>query len=239
MSQYEDGFPQRLLSERSRQNLTQQELANMVGISQRQIAAYEAGESKPRIGTLMKLANALDVSFVWLASHSIDIGDVRVISMKDKPADKSMTVIPLIDIDNVIPWIKNELYREGAHEYVSISGDVRYGSFAITQKDAAMSYTSREGISFPIGSIVVFDPSRTPVKDGDFVLAIINHKSSVFRQVFIGSSECNLIPLDNRYPVESISTESIVACKNLLIPATQVIYNLPAMKRNIDSEITP
>ena len=44
MSQHEDGFPQRLLSERSRQNLTQQELANMVGISQRQIAAYEAGE---------------------------------------------------------------------------------------------------------------------------------------------------------------------------------------------------
>lgn len=235
MSFNEDGFPQRLLSERYKQNLTQQELANMTGISQRQIAAYEAGESKPRIGTLMRLADALKVSFIWLASHSIDIGDIKVIGMKDKPADRDTISIPLIDIDKVIPWLRNEMYRESIQEYISVGGDVNPGSFAVTQKDSAMSHISKEGFSFPIGSIVIFDRQKSPVKDGDFVLVIINHKWSVFRQIFIGSNECNLIPLDNRHPVEKISTESIEKCKNLVIPAVKVIFDLPALHRDNDT----
>lgn len=231
MSDNEDGFAQRLFSERSRLNLTQQELANKVGISQRQIAAYEAGESKPRIGTLMKLAKVLDVSFIWLASNTIDIGDVKIVSMSDKSADRDATHIPLIEIDNVIPWLKNELYRVGVNDYIAVSGDVSANSFAIIQNDPAMNDISREGVSFPTGAIVVFDPSKKPIKDGDFILAIIDHKTAIFRQIFMGATECNLIPLDSRYPTEKISIDSIDNCQNLVIAAVQVIFSLPAIKR--------
>ncbi|MCP9269851.1 helix-turn-helix domain-containing protein [Xenorhabdus sp. XENO-1] len=231
MSLEKDGFSQRLLSERARKGLTQQELATMIGISQRQIAAYEAGASKPRIGTLMKLSNALNVGFQWLASYSIDIGDVRTIGVKDSAKTINAIDIPLIEIDSVIPWLKNDLYKQSITTYVTVGSEVSSKAFAVVQNDPAMSSISKEGFAFPAGSTVVFDGRKKPVNDGDFVLVVINHKVAVFRQIFIGATECNLVPLDSRYPIEKITTESIEKYHNLVIPAVQVIFSLPALER--------
>jgi DNA-binding XRE family transcriptional regulator len=46
---------------RTKRDLTQRELAEKVGISGPAIAAYETGKAKPRIETLFRLAQALDV----------------------------------------------------------------------------------------------------------------------------------------------------------------------------------
>ena len=46
---------------RNKRNLTQRELADKVGISGAAIAQYETGKAKPRIETLFRLAQALDV----------------------------------------------------------------------------------------------------------------------------------------------------------------------------------
>ena len=45
---------------RLKRGMTQQELADAVGITQSQIARYESGETQPSLETLRKLAAALD-----------------------------------------------------------------------------------------------------------------------------------------------------------------------------------
>ena len=50
--------------------LTQQELADSIGVSKRTIAAYESQGAIPRKGTLAKLAAALKVSVKYLSDDS-------------------------------------------------------------------------------------------------------------------------------------------------------------------------
>ena len=52
--------------------LTQQDLADMVGVSKRTIAAYETDGALPRAHTYIKLASALKVSEEYLKNDEID-----------------------------------------------------------------------------------------------------------------------------------------------------------------------
>ncbi len=56
------GFGQRLKAIRTSKALTQQELGELVGVSQRVVAYYEADDAQPPGALLVELAHALDVS---------------------------------------------------------------------------------------------------------------------------------------------------------------------------------
>ncbi|HCV3095700.1 TPA: helix-turn-helix transcriptional regulator, partial [Acinetobacter baumannii] len=64
-------FAERLKYFRSQANLNQRELAEMVGISQKQISDYEVGLSQPRRNTFEKLLNALNVDEEAFLSKNI------------------------------------------------------------------------------------------------------------------------------------------------------------------------
>jgi transcriptional regulator with XRE-family HTH domain len=53
--------PDRLLLERQRQALTQEELANRAGITRLAVSQLERGLAQPRLPTLRKLAEALGI----------------------------------------------------------------------------------------------------------------------------------------------------------------------------------
>lgn len=61
-------FSERLVEARAKARLTQKQLADHAGISQRQVARYEGGEQEPRPTTIHRLAEALGVSPRWLAT---------------------------------------------------------------------------------------------------------------------------------------------------------------------------
>lgn len=46
---------------------TQEELANQIGVKQKQISSYERGSSNPTTDVLIKIAKAFDVSLDYLA----------------------------------------------------------------------------------------------------------------------------------------------------------------------------
>ena len=52
-------------------NLTQQQLADKVGVSKRTIASYESTDARARSSTMRKLAMALGVSYDYLANDEI------------------------------------------------------------------------------------------------------------------------------------------------------------------------
>ena len=57
-----NGFPQRLASLRKERSLTQQALAEMVGLGITQMKRYEAGSSQPTLDVIRKLSQVLRVS---------------------------------------------------------------------------------------------------------------------------------------------------------------------------------
>lgn len=55
-------FSQRLIALRKEKNMTQQALANAIGVHVTQLRRYEAGTSQPTLEVLKKLAIALSIS---------------------------------------------------------------------------------------------------------------------------------------------------------------------------------
>lgn len=54
-------FPELLVWARAKRGITQKELSETSGVSLVQVARYETGRSKPRLGAVIKLSNALGV----------------------------------------------------------------------------------------------------------------------------------------------------------------------------------
>ena len=63
-------FPDRLKMSIEASNLTQNEIASIIGVSQAAISQWLNDERKPASGTIRDLAQALDVSESWLEDGS-------------------------------------------------------------------------------------------------------------------------------------------------------------------------
>lgn len=57
---------EKIKSIRKLKKISQQELGNMLGVSQAMIAQYENGKRIPKIETLIKIAEALDLSLIHI-----------------------------------------------------------------------------------------------------------------------------------------------------------------------------
>lgn len=69
-------FSEKLRNIRVSQNLSQKELAEKIGVSERSIYAYEQTGAYPRRGVMEKLANALNLTTDFL--HDDDVPNMRV-----------------------------------------------------------------------------------------------------------------------------------------------------------------
>ncbi len=65
-------FSEKVYEQRKARHLTQQELADAIGVSKRAVAAYENENVLPRARTMRKLANVLMVSYEYLSNEEID-----------------------------------------------------------------------------------------------------------------------------------------------------------------------
>lgn len=213
------GFWERVSKARALNSLTQKELAELVGVSQRQIAAYENVESQPRERTLMKLAAALGTTPEWLATGD---GESRI-KARISPADTAKK-IPIIGLDEVFyHLITPEKDRTGIIFHPTAL-EVSDAAFGLVMNDDSMQPL------FPLGSIVIFEPCIN-VKGGDFVVAAQLDKPSIFRQLLTGINSAILSPLESRYPTDTFDKETTI-----LIPAVAVETYLPARERLWDRD---
>lgn len=123
-----DNFPARLKYFRSKQNLSQTDLSDLVGISQKQISDYEVGNSMPRQANLLKLIKALKVTKQEFMTTPIDtandlISDLQFVSfhnevsnlkislpatiIKDLPLDKEKIIPTRINGQSMLPLLNN------------------------------------------------------------------------------------------------------------------------------------
>lgn len=96
-------FPVRLIQLRREQALTQQALADAVGIHVNQIRRYEAGAAQPTLEALIKLAKALHVSLDSLVFGSEEARGpdddfrLRFEALKDFTPDERRVAQELLD----------------------------------------------------------------------------------------------------------------------------------------------
>src|SRR5712691_8905956 len=67
----------RLRQRRNDLNLTQRQLARLIGTTQRQVVRYESGENDPSLDALSALASALNVSADWILGLTDDLARSR------------------------------------------------------------------------------------------------------------------------------------------------------------------
>lgn len=63
-------FGKKLESERKKQGLTQEQLAEMADVSMQTISGYERGDKKPNLDTAVRIANTLSLSLDFLCDGS-------------------------------------------------------------------------------------------------------------------------------------------------------------------------
>lgn len=192
--EFDNEFPSRIASTRSSLGMTQGELAEQVGVVQRQVAAYEGGESRPRQGTLLRLAEALGSTPEWL-SH----GAGERPNPKRYSPTKTVRQIPIISLEDVSKWLihqdENSNFIKGLHP---TSCEISNAAFAVRIDDPAMAAANPYGVGFPKNCLVIFDPSVAE-EDQDFVLVLFADGKVMFRQYFKDSFKTQLVPLDPRY----------------------------------------
>lgn len=224
---FDDDFKKRMLICRSRVGLTQNELAGLIGVAQRMIAAYELGESRPRLKVLMKLAEAFGVSPDWLAG-GLDSGNYR-----EHVTNVDSRRVPILKPGLVYQYIDNSLDDAFIKEHITIGFEVGISAFAIRIEDDSMTSSEANEYSFPRGTIVILDPS-IPVRGGDYVLVHLHNAPpprTVFRKYSPSLESITLTPLNKNYPVDSFSNISLREISVSVIPAVGIISTLPALAR--------
>lgn len=223
---FDDKFAERVAKLRNVLGLTQSELASSVGVVQRQIAAYEAGESKPRQGVLLKLADSLGTTIEWL---SLGLGEEP--NPRKLVPSRTVLQVPIIDISNVAYWI----YDHGKNDNIILelhptSYKVSHLAFGIRVNDDTMAVGNAFGHGFPKGSLVIFDPT-IEAEDQDFVLALFEDGPIYFRQIFFDWKNAYLNSLDSRYHTMTATLSAIEEGDIYLIPAVYTEITFDALER--------
>lgn len=185
---FDSQFSERVSKMRKSLGLTQTELAKQVGVVQRQVAAYEAGESKPRDSVLIRLASALGSTPGWLAS-----GDGQEPNHKNFIPYTSVRQIPLLIMGPYADTLGDVL--NSADTFHPCSIEVSDNAFAM--RIVGESMTGSGGFSFPDGCIVIFDPD-VEANQGSFVLYGYEEEMT-FKQYYADLFQITLKALNNNY----------------------------------------
>lgn len=191
---FDTSFPKRVAAARQSTGMTQAELAKAVGVVQRQIAAYEGGEARPRSRVLQNLAAVLGTTSEWLscgAGHGPELVNIKkTVTVREIPVINHMQVNDepgshFLDDVNIIDFTPAPLNAGENSFAVMIEGD---------------SMDAQKGLSFPNGTIVTFDPALAP-SNGDFILCgIYDERLLTFRQYVKDQGVFFLKALNPEYP---------------------------------------
>jgi SOS-response transcriptional repressor LexA len=151
----------RIRSRRKALQLTQQALANSIGVSHVAVSQWEKEETVPRGENLLRLAEWLQCTAAWI----ID-GDGEVFAAPVRPAP--IATVPLISLTQASAWLSEQrlLLQQQATRFLYSESKLSDAALAVTIEDHSMQPDYRPGDS------LIFDPHTQP-QPGDVVLASV------------------------------------------------------------------
>ncbi|MDE1493104.1 helix-turn-helix domain-containing protein [Xenorhabdus bovienii] len=192
--QFDENFPKRLVSARNTVGLTQVNLASKAETVVRQIAAYEAGDARPRLKTLKKIASALGTTEEWLC---VGIGEAP--NAESFSRIRNINQIPILHEFSIDDFVSNGHTPQGTTLY-PCEADVSEKAFAFIIYGDAMTAGSGN-LSLPDETIVTIDPCANFSNGG---IALISQDELVrVKKVVIENNRATIISLNtSEYPSE-------------------------------------
>jgi SOS-response transcriptional repressor LexA len=177
--------------------LTQEQLAQKVGVTKANVSKYEAGAHAPEMERLARLADVLGVSVSELMRLAERGGNFN------EGPDIEGTV-PLID------WVQAGQWREMAErdqslevERVATTWRTRRYTFALRVQGDSMEPR------FPDGCIIIVEPDEDAMI-GSFVIARQNGSEATFKQLIQDGGKRFLKPLNPRYPIMELQPDAVI-----------------------------
>lgn len=214
----DDHFKERFkdLRKNSKTPLTQKDLSFLLGISSRQVIAYENGTAKPRRELLLKIARFFNVTPGWLACG---LDSLEISEYEDFTPKGEVEQVPLYhwdDFDKTLLILRPFPIINNLFHPCSLGAKSSF--FALKIIGNSMSLESNLG--FPEGSIVIFDAEFDEVSGG-FYLLMVNDEYS-FKQVFFDALGTKISSLNKDYPTITLKEDKYT----ILAKAVNVEINL-------------
>lgn len=173
-------YPNKLAEARNAAGLTQQEVAEKIGITVTGYQNYEYGKRDIRSDTLRKLSDILDCS----AEYLVGLTDIR--SRNTKPIDcyaplvgriAAGTPLEAIQLDGESLWVDPMVKQSHPH------------AFFLTVHGDSMN------LRFPDGCNVLVDPDERRIVSGKIYAVLVNGNDATLKQVFVAGDTVVLHPL--------------------------------------------
>ena len=219
-------FASRLLDLRREKNLTQEELAKVIGVDKRSISTYENGRTFPREDTINRLAEELDVDPIWLAT-GVDKETSKYLAeqnSKIKAANLRKKVHPIY----IEKWdelgkgsiVANRVTYSAIPEYNSHCSDL--SKFVSVIKTSFQNYRAVEypgalpiNLTYPAGTIIIFDAGTNMIEDipsgSDIIYRLRSEENGPGLRTVLKEPGVQpvLIPIDTSYCIQPISATNM------------------------------
>lgn len=190
-----NNFSDRLKFFRSQKNLSQQALANAVGISRKQVSDYEVGSAKPRQATYFKILDALGLT-------DEDFTLTQVMARNDSP------LILKIPVYN---WVS----------VTSIGSGYNTPDSNIYMDSNVLKRTSTEGLfvlkiggismypHYKDGDLIIVDSSMKTIKDGFLYILSMNTDSTIKQCFKQPNGKIQLTSFNGEFPSFEVELSEI------------------------------
>lgn len=180
---------------RKRENLTQQQLADRLGLSRSTIGMYEKGEREPDFETSELIADFFNVRLDFLLDRKKNSFVSALNEKKNKyhvPVLGRVTAgIPIDAIEYIVDYeeISEDMARKGEYFGLQIKGDSMEPKFSE-------------------GDVVIVRKQST-IQSGEIAIVLINGGEATIKKVVLFDGGINLVPSNQAYEVKTFTNEQI------------------------------
>jgi len=195
----------RIKSRMKEMDMTQEELANKMGITRGAVTHYLAGRRVPPLKQFQKLASILKADPAWL-----QFGTANELASSKKMAEKQEKAItklpiPILSWEQAAEFINvAKLRRDEIKEWLPHFCTDKSRWYALRIKGDSMTAPLGQHKNFHEGDIIIVDPDKDS-EHGDYVIALLPRaKEMTFKQYVIDGGVRYLKPLNPQYPIVPI-----------------------------------
>lgn len=196
------GIKENIKKIREMYDLTQQDLAEIAGVTNKAVSAWESGLSEPRMGAIERIANRFGI----LKSNIIEEGGMENIHLNN--STKQHYSIPLI---GTICAGDGLLAEQNIEEYIHYPfPGKRQPDYALRVKGDSMV-----GVGIEDGDIVYMRHASWADRNGQIVAALINdQEDGTLKRIkwTEGSPKILLIPENDKYQTIEVTPNEVMIC---------------------------
>ncbi|HBE9178704.1 S24 family peptidase [Serratia fonticola] len=186
-------------------SITQEKLAEELGMTQGAIGHYLNGRREPRIETIAEIMRILGLSDLILnadGTFSVPGDEPNVAYVAPYKPGKKYPVVSKVQagtwseaceaytLKDIDLWLESDAHIQGEAFWLEVEGD---------------SMTAPAGISIPEGTFVLFDTGREPINNSLVIAKLSESNEATFKRLIIDSGSRYLKGLNPAWPMVPIN----------------------------------